>query len=178
MTWFHKIMYSHALLQDLWTKTRGLTLQRASSCAEYKAGNPMSSVPADFSQCHATVVALGLSLQIQFAIEGWEGGLEFEDLGSSWGDVSQTFKLNISCRLQVIGFTDPRGVLWLKRSCSRGRRRMGDWKKKPYSPSTPTSHFCFKNRLNSLSLKGWRKERTENELYNISPKNPSTTTNN
>lgn len=169
MTWFHKIRYSHAFLQDLWTKTRGLTLQRASSRAEYKAGNLMSSVPIAFSQCHTMVVALGLSLQIQFVIEGWE----ICNL-KSWGQAEEIFKLNISCRLQEIGLNDPRGSLWpvfLKSPWSRGRRRMGDLKRNLIPPAHYITFFCFKNRLNSLSLKDWRKERKENELYSFSNKN-------
>lgn len=71
----------------------------------------MSSVPAAFSLCHATLGTLDPSLQVQFVTEGWEGALQFKELGSSSGDASKTFKLNISCTLQEIGLNDPRGSL-------------------------------------------------------------------
>lgn len=147
MTRFHKIPCSHALSQDLWTRTGGLALQLCRT----QSWQPMPPVPAAFSLCHATLGTLGLSLLAQFVREGREGALQFKELGSSRGDASKTPKVNISCTLQGIGLNDPRGSLWpafQKSSWSGGRMRTADQKKKPYCPRTPTSRLCFKNKLN------------------------------
>lgn len=175
MTWFHKILRSHALFQDPWTRTGGLALQ----LCRMQSWQPMSSIPAAFSLCHATLGTLGLSPQVQFVIEGWEGALQFKELGSSRGDASKTFKLNISFTLQEIGLNDPRGSLWpafLKSSWSRGRRRMADQKKKAYCPRTPTLCFCFKNKLNPSKTE--EKKEEQKMSYMIFPTKSSTTTSN